>query len=290
MNESPAYHLIRHVYENEGHRMGRSRERVHHAINSSVQLAIRFGLQFHVDDFVRLSEEFYTAEERDYAIACGIERGHHNITAAQAYEKYKNRKPFMLRSVGYPLSPSITASRVAVGMQFGWYERIKDQVKLLIATCTSFGEDGTYFTACTYKNEYDYHQHDRELQINDFVDVGRGNHHKVDSIEDMGLTIRLKPKVYRDIYEQRKIDRRFRIDHAAIKEYHKILDQVAEWKEQRSAQYDSIKQAEKAIDETMPNSIAGAYLKALLKTKHQPITTDDDTRAETDAAEVEELT
>ncbi len=223
MGDSPAYHLIEHVFQNQGHRQGHSRERFRDGMSQAIRLAVGHGLKFDVDDFVKISNNFrYRATEQDYALACGIERGRHNPTAAIAYEAYKKRKPFLLRSVGYPLSPSKTANRVAVGMRFGWLKAKADKIPTVL-TCTSFAEDGSYFTACSHINDYD----DDASTVGDFVDMGSGNYFRINSVEDQGLTVRLDARIFKssDVFKHRKLDRRFKITHESIKIYHKLLDE-----------------------------------------------------------------
>ena len=139
---SPAYRLIEHVWVNQGHGMGRSRERSGHAMSAALALAVRFGLRFDIDDMSHLAaganyEPFCYAGEYDYALACGSERGLFNNSAAMSFEAWKDRKPFKIEE-----PHSNTPTRIYVGREFGWQGEY--------VTCTSFAADGSYLTACEY--------------------------------------------------------------------------------------------------------------------------------------------
>ncbi len=162
--ESPALHCILHFNRNQGYQQGQSRERWHDGVRSAVRLAISFGLRFDVDDFKTLATPktksyhdtmTYCADEYDYAIACGIERGRANPSAAQSYEQYRNRKPFLIAD-----KDCTTPTRVYVGREFSWQG--------LDVKCTSFSGNGSAFIACTYKpqvaNEYE-RKIDRRIRI-----------------------------------------------------------------------------------------------------------------------------
>lgn len=149
--ESPALHLIRHMAEHEGHGRGRSREKRNEAIQWAIRAAIDYGLRFDLEDFKTLavnphgyrgsalidacgqSIEFY------YALACGSERNSENRSAAQAFEHWMGRKPFLIR----PRPDAKTPTRVYVGLEFNWYGY---KVK-----CTSFADDQASFVACLYR-------------------------------------------------------------------------------------------------------------------------------------------
>lgn len=146
---SPALKLIAHVAEHQGHQHGKSNIRRDHALDAALRLAITYGLEFQPEDFKKLADWYdgfaspvalMHPEERHYAMACGRERGINNVSAAIAYEKYMDRKPFLVRQ-----SPEVkTPTRVYVGCQFEWHGQP--------VTCTSFKSDGSKLTACTYKD------------------------------------------------------------------------------------------------------------------------------------------
>jgi hypothetical protein len=257
---SPAYHLIEHVYQNQGHRQGHSRERFRDGMNQAVRLAIGHGFKFDADDFAKIAKNFrYEATERDYALACGIERGRNNPTATIAYETYKKRKPFLLRSVSYPHSPwQKTANRVAVGMRFGWYyedKTIKQSSRIpIIVTCTSFAQDGSYFTACSHINDHT----DDASTVGDFVNMGCGNYFRINSIEDQGLTVRLDARIYKseDVYKRRKLDQRFKITHESIKRYHKLLDDEIIHREKQRELEETLSAIDDEIEDILADDVA----------------------------------
>lgn len=147
--KSPAVQLIELVYHEQGHQMGRSNERFNAGMRDACQLAIRYGLCFDLDDFETLGAQrtasyyntsIYLAGESEYTIACGKERGRQNQSACLSFEKWKNRKPFIVRE-----PEEKTGNRIAVGIDFTWYgER---------TSCTSFADDGSYLIGCTYKRD-----------------------------------------------------------------------------------------------------------------------------------------
>lgn len=151
---SPASQLIRLFRKRQGYQQGRSRERREAGMRAVVQLAIRYGLRFDRHDFVVMTRDYegivggrkggirLDVREREYAIACGDERGRLNPSAAQAYEHWHKRKPFLIEDEG-----SETPTRMYEGRKFKWYGKR--------ATCTSFADDLASFTACTYKPPVD---------------------------------------------------------------------------------------------------------------------------------------
>lgn len=133
-------HLILHFHQHEGHQCSRSNERYHAGMRDAIRLAIRYSLEFHRDDFKTMQHSI--PDEYDYALMCGSERGRSNMSAAIAYENFKDRKPFLIADEGVE-SPT----RVYVGRKFKWMGND--------VTCTSFDKTGECFVACTYKLDAD---------------------------------------------------------------------------------------------------------------------------------------
>ena len=107
-----------------------------------MRLAVRYGLRFDLDDMSRLAaganyEPCCYADEYDYALACGSERGHFSNSAAMSFEAWKDRKPFKIEE-----PHTDTPTRIYVGRQFRWQGEY--------VACTSFSADGSYLTACEY--------------------------------------------------------------------------------------------------------------------------------------------
>lgn len=110
--------------------------------------AIEFGFRFDIDDAATLASlgqpSYYArgvvASEHDYAIACGSKRGLENRSFAMSFEKWKERKPFLLRDHDVK-----TPTRMHVGRRFRWHG---DMVE-----CKSFNDEKGYFNAVKYKRD-----------------------------------------------------------------------------------------------------------------------------------------
>ena len=152
-NLSPAYQLLHHVWKHSLNATGHSWERLNHSMRGAMQLAINAGLRFDQDDFAKIWKEFrggYWFGETDgegfYALA--VQTG--NLSAAQAFESWNKRQPFIADDVDPGCNYSYShltgrrkRGRLAVGFEFPWRG---SQVKV-----TSFAADGTHLTACAYK-------------------------------------------------------------------------------------------------------------------------------------------
>ena len=151
-NQSPAYQLLRHVWQYSLAATEHSWERLNHSMRGAMQLAINAGLRFDVDDFARIYKEFRggywfgeTGGEGFYALA--VQTG--NLSAAQAFESWNGRQPFIADNVdpggnySYAhLTGRRKRGRLAVGFCFPW--------RGFSVTVTSFAADGTHLTACAY--------------------------------------------------------------------------------------------------------------------------------------------
>jgi len=127
-------------------------------LETALSLAIRAGMEFYLDDFKYISDNFkfgYWAGndgnmqgERYYFKA--IREG--NIRAAQSFEAWKNRKPFIYDGISHAWKKDFERKqcRVFVNAQFVWNG---EQVR-----ATSFSKNGLYFIACSYhtKKEGEY--------------------------------------------------------------------------------------------------------------------------------------
>lgn len=145
--KSPAYKLLEHVWRTEGYQMGKSWDRVNHAMGSAMNLAIEYGLRFFRDDFKRIHGAFRgcywfgeNAGERFYTLACDGTHGA-NMSACLAYEAWANRKPFLVLK-----DPNQNVKiRVHVGASFIWPDWKNKRTPLVHVT--SFANDESYFTA-----------------------------------------------------------------------------------------------------------------------------------------------
>lgn len=149
---SPVRQLLSLVWGQSLKATGHSWERLNHSMYAAMQLAINAGMPFEADDFSAAMNEFRagywfgeTGGESLYTLA--VQTG--NLSAAQAYEAWKGRPPFIVDDVdpGWNRSFAHTTGkrargRVAVGFSFPWQGHD--------VTVTSFSDDGRYLTACAY--------------------------------------------------------------------------------------------------------------------------------------------
>jgi hypothetical protein len=138
----------------QGYQMHRSRLRVDHCAQDVVELCIKYGIQFHLDDFkeMTIGGGYYChgfSNEKFYAIACGCDKENYNMSACLAMENYWGRKPFLIREVRFGCVNK-TPERVYVGRWFSWSEDGKTSILL---KCTSFNDKKNYLNACQYKND-----------------------------------------------------------------------------------------------------------------------------------------
>ncbi len=146
---SPAYDLLSLVWEHALTETGHSWERLNRSMHGAMNLAIDSGFTFDHDTFARAMAEFrggyWFYGEGYYSLAVQID----NLSAAQAFESYKDRQPFIADEVSTSVNCSYAhlvatrkRGRLAIGCTFPWKGY---QVKV-----TSFSDDGTYLTACAY--------------------------------------------------------------------------------------------------------------------------------------------
>lgn len=152
--QSSAYALMAHIWQCSLKATGHSWERLNHAMYDALKLAINAGLIFGPDDFAKIMHDFdggYWILDGggEWCYSMAVQTG--NLSAAQAFEHWKKRKPFIADDVDYDAgddrgkhgSYGRQRERLAVGFKFPWKEHK--------AKVTSFGDDGTYLMACTYR-------------------------------------------------------------------------------------------------------------------------------------------
>jgi hypothetical protein len=146
--DSPAMHLLRHVWNHNGHQQGKSWERVNGGMQGALSLAIASHLEFAKDDFTMISENFNSGYwigsdggERYYSRACDC----NNMSACLSFEAWSGRTPFIIQD-----DPryKTTKARICVGKQFYWFDKSD---KLTYVTCTSFAGGQKSLTACSYQ-------------------------------------------------------------------------------------------------------------------------------------------
>ncbi len=150
MEKSPAIQLIEFVWKN-------ARDDSWRVYNASLQtalsLAISSGMEFYQDDFKYISENFrfgYWGGNDGHMLGEGYYSrivNYGNIKAAQSFELWKKRKPFIVDNArhGRYNSTSRARDRLAIGSGFIW-ENEK-------VTVTSFSSDGSHFVACSHKEQ-----------------------------------------------------------------------------------------------------------------------------------------
>lgn len=139
---SPPLALFRLVREGRSEQWALSRIQQDHADQHTLTLAIVSAMQFDPGDVAEISSAFgHHADEGDYAAACGStrgggDRGVANRSFCQAFERWKGRKPFIVRD-----PENKTGSRMYIGRRFSW--RVNETIVTL--ECTSFHADGESF-------------------------------------------------------------------------------------------------------------------------------------------------
>ncbi len=149
---SPAYQLLEHVWTHSLKATSHSWERLNHSMRGAMQLAIDAGLQFEPGDFGKIRKEFrggywFNDDDGESFYTLAVATG--NLSAAQAFEAWQQRPPFIADDVdpGYiqtyaHLTATRKSGRLVVGFRFPWRDF---KVKV-----TSFSGDGEYLTACAY--------------------------------------------------------------------------------------------------------------------------------------------
>ncbi len=146
-DKSTAMQLMELVWKNCCEVTGHSWERINRSMQGSLRLAIDAGLRFDRDDFTAIENRMrigfwggndgHMLGERFYTTAVK----HGNSSAAQSFEAWKGRKPFMFNWTAY--RPTKNRVRLAHNSRFSWHGET--------VTVTSFSEDGEYLVACSYR-------------------------------------------------------------------------------------------------------------------------------------------
>ncbi|MBN1510707.1 MAG: hypothetical protein JXB13_01710 [Phycisphaerae bacterium] len=171
--QSPALDLLDQIWKHWGGATRHSWDRVNRSMRAALELAVGSGMRFGPDDFDEI-ERRYRFEYWGGKDAGGFAEGFYrmavtegNRSAAQAFEKYKGRQPFIFETVDpggdrcfrHRVSRR-TKERAAVGFRIHWQGRW--------ATVTSFADDGQSLTACTYREPDDgssYRKIDKRFKI-----------------------------------------------------------------------------------------------------------------------------
>ena len=154
---SPAVQLLTIVWRNMGSKTRSSWRRVNQYMSNALHLAIGAGLEFAEGDFDVIYKKFRANYwwgassngghgEGFYSLAVATD----NLSAAHAFEKFRERKPFIADFVSaspwrahYPFDRK--RSRLAIGFSFE-----HDGHRLSV---TSFARDGSHLVACAYNRD-----------------------------------------------------------------------------------------------------------------------------------------
>lgn len=154
---SPVICILDIVYESANKAVPHSWERLNHAMQQALTIAVGSGFAFESEDMQWIAEHYnfgyWSGSCTEWIYALAVETG--NLTAAKSYETWKKRGPFIADSVtprsygggsAFPHGMSTRQQdRLAVGFSFPW--------KGTTARVTSFADDGSSVTACSYRTE-----------------------------------------------------------------------------------------------------------------------------------------
>lgn len=152
---SQVLQLLDLVWQNTNTTAGHSYERLNHAMQRAVSLAIGSGFKFEEDDMQNISKNYRSSYWFDQETAYTQAVNSNNQSAAVSFEKWKSRAPFIADDVSYEYSRGTwlhgggtrKRDRLAIGCTFRWQGY---PVKV-----TSFS--GTRVVACSYKKTDDGH-------------------------------------------------------------------------------------------------------------------------------------
>ncbi|MCK4624345.1 MAG: hypothetical protein KAV00_03470 [Phycisphaerae bacterium] len=151
---SPAIQLLDIVWKNSVAVTGFSWDRLNRSMASALSLAIDSGMRFDPGDFAAILKKYRM--NRWCGMDGGLAEGFYmlavvtdNISAAQSFEAWKGRKPFIADGVDppewqhrVPRAWLRKRGRLAVGFTFGWNGEM--------VTVTTFAKDGSHLVACSY--------------------------------------------------------------------------------------------------------------------------------------------
>ena len=198
---SPAWQLLAHVWKYNAKHSWRYIDR---SMSRALSLAIQSGCEFDVGDFAKLGEGFtfgrwwwganiIVGEHCEYFYGLAVAAG--NLSAAKAIEAHKGRDPFIADEVRTD-GGSRQRERLALGFSFPWQG---EEVKV-----TSFSDDGTYLTACSYRPHEDRYSnkvlHRYTITAAD-IRADRKDRKRRDALEKVarGLTTAKRTRVLRSL-------------------------------------------------------------------------------------------
>jgi len=139
--DSPVITLIQHVWDNANAATGHSWARLNRSLRNALVLAIDSGMKFGRDDFKVIEDRFrpsYWISDGEGIYSTAVESS--NDTAAIAFERWRDRKPFFFSTCFHGRKRG--RQRLHVGARFQW--------KSEYVTVTSFADDGASLIACSH--------------------------------------------------------------------------------------------------------------------------------------------
>lgn len=148
MKQSAPMQLLTLVWENKQKATGHSWLKINHAMSNALQLSIRSGMEFAIDDFSAM-ESFRTGYWRYIETNYRDAVLYRNASAWKAIEKRLDRTPFIVKGASIsvhtgdgPVGQGL--ARIIVGAQFAWGGKL--------VTATSINDAKGYIVACAYEN------------------------------------------------------------------------------------------------------------------------------------------
>lgn len=147
-NDSAPIRLLQLVWDNATQVTGDSWRRLNESLQTALGLAIRSGMKFGPGDFTVIDERY----RPEYWMRLGTDAGESwfsdavvvdNVSAAVAFEKWKDRAPFLWNGIEVDSGNRFDGTRrLFVGAWFKWKgERV---------SVTKFSDDGQSLRACSY--------------------------------------------------------------------------------------------------------------------------------------------
>lgn len=145
--DSAPIQFLAHIWKHMQAATGHSWLKVNHAMADALDLAIRSGMKFALDDFGEIAKRFRSGywhhAENSYRTAVL----YRNVSAYLALEKDLGRKPFIVKGASIsthtgdgPCGQGL--ARLIMGAQFTWNGEC--------VTVTSFNDETGSFTVCSY--------------------------------------------------------------------------------------------------------------------------------------------
>ena len=149
MTDSAAIQLLQMVWEHKQEATGHSWLKLNHAMRDALELAVKSGMRFNENDFIRIFGDFrasyWVGADSEWFYNLAVL--YRNTSAWRAYEKYAGRTPFIVAGASISVNTGDGPAgqglaRLIVGAWFKWAsERVR---------VNSFNDPQGYFNACSY--------------------------------------------------------------------------------------------------------------------------------------------